>query len=97
MLGRQKSTKIKLSNLCHFDILFSFPGAPPRTFGLGGGGLLFVHRYSFSCKRMVPSNSVFSSDLGHLFFVMALTRWTFFLTTKKYNREIVGHLAHLLH
>ena len=36
MLGRQKSTKIKLSNLCHFDILFSFPGAPPRTFGLGG-------------------------------------------------------------
>ena len=29
-------------------------------------------------KPRVPPNPVFSSDLGHLFFVTALTRWIFF-------------------
>ena len=46
--------------------------ADPWTCVWGGGA---THT---GAKPRVPPNPVFSSDLGHLFFVTALTRWIFF-------------------
>ena len=50
-------------------------GHSTTDFSLEGGGVLFfAHRPSFSSTPRVPPNPVLSSDLGHLFFVVALTR-----------------------
>ena len=64
--------------------------APPRTFGWVGRGTILHSSPCVSSKPRIPPNPVFSSDLGHLFFVIVLAR--FFLSKiKKWFAQCLRH------